>query len=253
MIYQDETIDTLGFTDLRLIQPKTGYRFSMDPFLLCGFSAFKDERTVYDLGCGNGVISLLAAAQSLAVRVVGIERQPQMVQRAQRSVALNDMVDRVSILEGDLRRIQELCPPQDADLVLANPPFRIPENGRIAGNPERAAARHELAGGIEDFLSAAAYVLKAGGRCCLVLIPERLAEVLSTMPRHGINPSRLRMVHHTPASFARVILLEGVKERACEMVVEPPLIISDKEGRGYSAEVMTMYQGSGRPDTEHST
>lgn len=237
----NETIDSLGFSGLKLIQPKDGYRFSMDPFLLCGFSRFTDERVIYDLGCGNGVVPLLTAAQSKAERIIGIERQPQMVARALRSVELNGLGDRITLLEGDLREIERMCPGGDADLVLANPPFRAPEKGRIAGNAERAAARHELAGGIEDFLRAAAYLLRTDGRCCLILIPERSAEVLTLMTRLGLSPRRSRLVHHAPESPARMVLLEGVKGQNTERVVEAPLIIAGDKGNGYSDEVMAMY------------
>ena len=115
----DETIDSLGLMNLRMIQPQKGYRFSMDPFLLCGFSGFRDERVIYDLGCGNGVITLLAAVRSTAEKIVGVERQTQMVERARRNAAMNGLQDKVTIIEGDLRLIQQSCPAQQADLVLA--------------------------------------------------------------------------------------------------------------------------------------
>lgn len=244
MLRPDETIDTLGLTNLRMIQPQKGYRFSMDPVLLCGFAGCDDERLIYDLGCGNGVIPLLAAGRSSAARIVGIERQPQMVERARRSIVLNDLQARVAILEGELRQIRQLCPPQAADLVLANPPFRAPGNGRISADDERAAARHELAGGLETFLQAAHYLLRDGGRFCLVFLVERLAELLTLMQRVRLEPKRLRLVHHRLAVAARMVLLEGVKKGRPGLVVEAPLIVyAGERGREYTAEVLTMYAG----------
>ena len=76
----------------------------------------------------------------------------QMVDRARRSVALNNLEDRVTIVEGDLREISRANPARRADLVVANPPFRIARSGRVSQDEERAAARHELAGGLEVFL-----------------------------------------------------------------------------------------------------
>jgi len=243
----DETIDPLGVTSLRLIQPKQGFRFSLDPFLLCGFSGFRDAQTIYDLGCGNGVIPLLAAGRSLAGRVVGIERQPQMVERARRSVALNEMNSRVTILEGDLREIRQLSPGQEADLVLANPPFRVPGNGRISTHDERAAARHELAGGLADFLQAAHYLLRRGGRCCLVFLPERLPELLMLMQKYHLEPKRMRLVHHRVGEEARLILVEGFKNGRPGLVVEPPLVLYVAE-QELSREVAAWY---GLEDSGH--
>lgn len=241
-----ETIDPLGLTDLRLIQPRKGCRFSLDPFLLCGFCGFGNARTIYDLGCGNGVIPLLAAARSKAEKVVGIERQPQMVERARRSVDLNGMQDRVTVLEGDLRQVKARCQGQEADLVLANPPFRVPGNGRISTHDERAAARHELAGGLEDFLRAAHYLLRDGGRCCLVFLPERLAELLARMTRCQLEPKRLRLVHHRLGDEARLVLVEGLKGGRPGLVIEPPMVlyVAEKE---LSPEAAAWYGVEGNP------
>ena len=243
----DETIDSLGLTGLRMIQPRKGYRFSMDPFLLCGFAGFGRERLVYDLGCGNGVIPLLVAARSTAERIVGVERQVQMVARARRSVALNNLEDRVTIVEGDLREISRANPARQADLVLANPPFRIARNGRVSQDEERAAARHELAGGLEVFLEAGYSLLRDGGRFCLVFLAERLVDLLTLMRRFDLEPKRLRMVHHTPGEAARMVLVEGARKGRPGLVAEAPLIIYAGDAGDYTAEVMAMYAGSSSP------
>lgn len=249
MIKPDETVDPLGLTGLRMIQPRKGYRFSMDPFLLCGFSGFREEQLIYDLGCGNGIIPLLAAARSSAEKIVGVERQPQMVERARRSVGLNGLQERVTIVEGDLRLIRESCPVQQADLVLANPPFRVPRNGRISPDDERAAARHELAGGLLAFLEAANYLLKDGGRCCLVFLTERLAELMAGMRQLDLEPKRLRLVHHTLGEAARMVLIEGVRKGRPGLVAEAPLVVYTGKEQGYTKEVMAMYEGNGTRGT----
>lgn len=243
MIDPDETVDPLGLTGLRLIQPCHGYRFAMDPFLLCGFAGFERERVIYDLGCGNGVIPLLAATRSMAESIVGIERQPQMVARARRSVTLNDLQERVTILEGDLRALPQDCPARQADLVLANPPFRAAGNGRISPDQERAAARHELAGGLVVFLDAARYLLRNGGRCCLVFLAERLVELLTLMRQFDLEPKRLRMVHHTMGETAHMVLVEAVSKGRPGLIAEAPLVVYTRDGGDYTAEVMAMYTG----------
>ena len=245
MIKPNETVDQLGLTDLRVIQQQKGYRCSMDPFLLCGFSGLRDERVIYDLGCGNGVIPLLAAARSTAEVIVGVERQPQMVERARRSIDLNDLQDRVRIVEGDLRLIRQSCSARQADLVLANPPFRAAGNGRISPDDERAAARHELAGGLPEFLEAARYLLKDGGRCCLVFLAERLVELLALMRQLDLEPKRLRLVHSTLGETACTVLVEGVSKGRPGLVAEAPLVVYTGKERDYTKEVLAMYAGNG--------
>ncbi|TYO96066.1 tRNA1Val (adenine37-N6)-methyltransferase [Geothermobacter ehrlichii] len=241
LLHPDETLDELGHTGLSLIQAKAGYRFSLDPFLLCGFAPLAEMagRRLVDLGCGNGVIPLLAARQSAAARIVGIEQQPAMVERARRSVRLNGLDDRIEILAGRVQDVPELLPVQSVDLVLSNPPFRPPRSGRIAPDDERAAARHELAGGLDDFVRAAAFLLKNGGRFCLVHLTERLTDLLTLLRQASIEPKRLRLVHSRRKEPARLVLVEGRRAGRPGLTIEPPLVVY--EGEGYSAEVLACY------------
>ncbi len=235
-----ETLDDLGCSGVKIIQAKDGYRFSLDPFLLAGFACLRGSSgTIVDLGCGNGVLPLLAASWSEAERIAGIECQPAMVGRARRSVALNGFDDRVAILAGRVQEVPQLLPVQNADLVLANPPFRPPRSGRIAPDDERAMARHELAGGLDDFVRAAAFLLKNGGRFCLIHLAERLADLLMSLRQAAIEPKRLRLVHSRRHEPAKLVLVEGRRAGRPGLVVEPPLVVY--EGEGYSAEVLACY------------
>jgi tRNA1Val (adenine37-N6)-methyltransferase len=153
----------------------------------------------------------------------------------------------VTIVEGDLREFSRGNPAPHADLVLANPPFRIARNGRVSPDEERAAARHELAGGLEVFLEAGHTLLKDGGRFCLVFLAERLVDLLTLMRQFDLEPKRLRMVHHTLGETARMVLVEGTKKGRPGLVTESPLVVYTGEARDYTAEVMAMYAGNGLP------
>lgn len=56
---------------------------------------------VYDLGCGDGRISI-AAAKDFGARAVGIEFNPEMAQLAQRNVDRSGVANRVKIINGDI-------------------------------------------------------------------------------------------------------------------------------------------------------
>jgi ribosomal protein L11 methylase PrmA len=61
----------------------------------------KEGQVLYDLGCGKGNI-LLVAAEEFGARCVGIEIDPWMVDEARKRVEKRGLVDRVTILQGDL-------------------------------------------------------------------------------------------------------------------------------------------------------
>ena len=244
-----DTVDSLRIGNLQIVQAVKGYRFSLDPILLSRFAANRAAEQVVDLGTGSGVIPLLLAHLTPASKLVGLELQPAQVARAQKSVALNALQGRVEIVQGDVRQVRQLLPAGQADLVVANPPYRQPGSGRIAPDDERAAARHELAGGLTDFIAAASWLLANRGRFAIIYLAERLPELLGRMVEQRIEPKRLRMIHPRYQEPARMVLVEGRKHGRAGLTVEAPLYIykAAATGREYSDEVLAMYGESVGP------
>jgi tRNA1Val (adenine37-N6)-methyltransferase len=238
-----ETLDTLSIGQLRFLQAEKGYRYSLDPILLAHFSADRAKGQVVDLGTGGGILPLLLSHLGNADVLTGIELQPTLVERARRNVELNALTGQVTILDGDIRKIKSLLPAGSADLVVANPPYRKVGSGRIAPDDERAAARHELAGGLREFTAAAGWLLKHGGSFCLIYLAERLSELLIEMVGAGIEPKRLRMIHSRRGEEAKLVLVEGRKGGRPGLIVEKPLTLyrDGSTGRDYSDEVLQMY------------
>jgi len=242
-----ETLDQLLPGNLQLWQAKAGHRYSIDAVLLARFVRLAQCRQIADLGTGNGVLPLLLSHLSAAEKICGFELQEDMAERARRNIALNGLAGRISIHQGDIRRIKEMHVGGIMDLVVSNPPYRSAVSGRVAPNDERARARHELDGTIEDFAMAASWLLKTGGNFAVVYLVERLSLLLGAMTRTGIEPKRLRMVHATVDSAARLVLVEGNKGGRPGLQVEKPLIlyVSGQVGRCYTDEVEQMYLSVG--------
>ncbi|MDW7644515.1 MAG: tRNA1(Val) (adenine(37)-N6)-methyltransferase [Desulfuromonadales bacterium] len=235
----DETLDDLG-PGLKILQGKTGYRFSLDPVLLCSFARIRPQDRVLDLGTGAGIIPLLLASRHASIRVVGVERQEELADRARRSAQLNRLDERIEIVCGDMRVPEVLSRYAPFAAVLSNPPYRPAGTGRLSPGSERAAARHELAGGLDDFVGTAARCLDDGGRFFVIHLAERLTDLLCAMRLEKLEPKRLRIVLSRAGEAARLVLVEGRKGAKPGLVVEDPLVIYD--GDGYSREVLAMYE-----------
>lgn len=240
LVRSDERVETLSGFDLRILQARNGYRYAIDPFLLTAFASLPSGAQIVDLGTGSGVIALLAAVTSNAPRIVGLEVQAALADRARRSVDLNGLHDRITILHGDVRTLPAQLLPADFDIVLCNPPYRSPGTGRLAPGDERCRARFELAGGLADFIVAGARLLKNGGRMAMIFLADRLTELLVELRRHRLEPRRLRTVHSRAGDAARLVLVEALKNGRAPLTIEPPLILYRGAGRDYSAEVRTM-------------
>ena len=64
-----------------------------------------------------------------------------------------------------------------------------------------------------------------------LLQPERLAELLETLRRSGLEPKRLRLVQHDAASAPSLLLLESRRGGRPGLAVEPTLLLRDADGR----------------------
>lgn len=240
----EETLDELSVGNLKLYQARSGYRYSLDPVLLAHFVNPGPEERILDLGTGSGILPLLLVSLYGPHQVLAIEIQADMAERARRNVVQNGRAGQIEVVHGDLRRIADYAPPASYHLVISNPPFRPRGGGRIAPDDERAMARHELAGDLNDFIAAACHSLDHGGRFAVIYLAERMAELLAKLSARGLEPKRLRMVHATSDSEARLVMVEARKGGRPGLQVEKPLIIYEgrSDSRNYTEEVLNMYR-----------
>jgi len=228
-LHDHETIDELRDYDLRIVQPRDGYRFSLDPLLLCEFAEPGEGMNVIDLGTGCGIIPLVLARKYGGVRVVGVEMQEEMAEIAERNVRLNGLSGRIEIICADILSLRRRYSVSDFDLVLANPPYRRQGTGRTSPRAGRDLARHESSAGLADFLETAKYLVKRAGSICFIYHVSRLADCLAEAGRRNLNPVRLRFVHWSPETDARMFMVEMVKERNRELVILPPCFVTGGE------------------------
>ncbi|OGQ85424.1 MAG: hypothetical protein A2512_00275 [Deltaproteobacteria bacterium RIFOXYD12_FULL_56_24] len=226
---------------LRCLQPRQGYRFSVDAVLLAHFLAPEPEARILDLGAGCGVISLILAHRHPTVRLAALEVQRRLAEVSRRNVALNGLAGRVTVVEGDCRRIATLLAKGSFDWVAANPPYHPTGSGRYHPASERSKARHEIFGGISEMAQAAAFALKSGGRAAFVYPAARQATLLDALRENGLTPRRLRLVHPWPGAEARLVLAEAVKDGGEGLEVLPPLFLRQEKVGADTAEMAAMY------------
>lgn len=230
---QDQTLERVG--DLLLCQPKQGYRYGLDSFLLVHFTEPRKGEKVLDLGTGCGIIALLMTRLWPTLRMWGVELQEELAALASRNAVRNALESRCTILTGDIRRMGRHFNDGFFDRVVANPPFRPPRSGRICPLPQRALARQELALPFKDLAATAARLLRHGGGLDLIHLPERLPELFEILKTFSLEPKRLRLVHSFTGSPPEMALLSSRKGGRPGLKVEAPLLIFSAPGV-YTAE-----------------
>jgi tRNA1Val (adenine37-N6)-methyltransferase len=210
---------------IKVLQKKTGYRFSIDAVLLSHFTRIRNNERVIDLGTGCGILPLLLCPDTKAHSFVGVEIQKDLAELAKRNVQMNHFEDRVSILQNDYRKLKTIFPPGSFHVVLSNPPYRKYRTGRVNPTLEKAIARHEIKGTLEDLVSMASYLLPSKGRCYLIFPALRTVDLMMALRNRGLEPKRIQFVHPRLHAEANFILTESIKASGVELRVMDPLIL----------------------------
>jgi tRNA1Val (adenine37-N6)-methyltransferase len=240
------TRETLFTGRLKVRQKRKGYRFSIDAPILAHHVSLQGFGVGVELGIGCGIVSLILADRFPAARIYGMEIQRELAQLAKENVRLNDMEDRVTIFEGDIKDFRSYLRPGMADVVFSNPPYRKVGSGRLSPDPERAWAKHEIKVSLSDILLAAERLLKDTGRVVLIYPAERVSDMIAQMRTSRLEAKGLRFVHPKEGGDAELVLAEGIKHGKPGLKVYPPLMVTTKDGV-YSEEMKDILKGIGHP------
>ena len=178
--------------DFRIYQRRRGHRYSLDDLATAAEAvrAHPEPHRCLDLGCGIGSVLLMVAWRFPHASLLGVEAQALSLSLARRSVALNALDDRVRLLELDLRELSVELAGGRWDLITGTPPYLPPGSALVSPDPQRAAARIELRGGVEDYLVAAGALLAPGGRVVICADGRHPERVWGGAERAGLCPQR---------------------------------------------------------------
>lgn len=240
-----ESIENIGFNNLKLIQSDDGFRFGVDAIILADFAAsfVPGANTAIDLGCGNGIIPLVLSHKIPGCEVTGIDVQKEAVNMAERSVELNGLQDRINLINADVSELKKSNPELSryADLVVSNPPY-VPRGGGIDNSSNsRLIARQETTADLEDFIAAAAWALKDRGHLCMVHRPSRLVDIFYYCRKYKLEPKNVRFVVPKKGETANIILVDCVLGGGRELTISRELPVYDSDGN-YSPEILKIYE-----------
>lgn len=269
--HQGEKIDDLQRSGLRIIQDPERFCFGMDAVLLTGFiqeglcrnrlrqsgsenrGSGEDKGKIketldrvhisgemLDLGTGTGIIPLLLSAKTDLRHLTGLEIQKDSAEMASRSVAMNGLQDRISIVQGDIREADEMFPAASFSVITSNPPYMICGHGLRNPESPRAIARHEVLCRFEDVAGAAEKLLRPQGHFYLVHRPFRLAEIITVLCKHHLEPKRMRLVYPYADREPNMVLLDCVRGAKPRLTVERPLIVYQEDGK-FTQEIYDVY------------
>ncbi|EFR43962.1 tRNA1(Val) (adenine(37)-N6)-methyltransferase [Streptococcus pseudoporcinus] len=239
-----ERIDQLFANDIKIIQNRDVFSYSIDSVLLSRFPRLPSRGLIVDLCSGNGAVGLFASRNTNA-QIVEIEIQERLAEMAQRSIKLNQLEEQVSMICDDLKHLLNHVPRSGVDLILCNPPyFKSTESSKKNMSEHYLLARHEITTNLEEICSISRHGLKSNGRLAMVHRPDRFIEIVDSLRKYGLAPKRIQFVYPKAGKEANMLLIEAIKDGSIEgMKILPPLIVHEENG-DYTEDINTIYFGT---------
>ncbi len=243
----NEQLDTL-INGTKIIQNPQKFMFGIDAVLLAHFAAAQvhHDNFVVDMGTGTGIIPFLLETSTKASQLIGLEIQSESADMANRSVKLNNLQNKIKIINGDIKEISSQFEKYSVNVVTCNPPYMINEHGKQNPNNAKKIARHEVLCNLEDVIKAAEYLLKPNGSFFLVHRPFRLTEIFSLLQKYKMEAKRMQLVYPFLDKEPNIVLLEIRKNSKPRLTIEKPLFVYETPGV-YTKEINDIYDSFRNP------
>lgn len=211
------------FKQFTIEQDGCAMKVGTDGCLLGGWFDASCSKRVLDIGCGSGLIGIMAAQRCDAM-VTGVEIDSNAALQARRNAENSPWSDRITIVNAD---ILDYSPEEPYDTIVCNPPYFV--NSLKCGTESRTLARHSDSLDCGCFFKKAASLLVAEGKISVVLPCDILEEWKDAAAINGFAPSRMAFVKTTPRKAPKRVLVEFIRAYTTDTAVST-IVLEDSPG-----------------------
>ena len=232
-LLKNERIDYMYSDDLKIIQNKSSFSFSLDTLLLAATAkdSIKYNSKVADLCAGNCAATMYMAYFNRA-KYDAVEIQEEVASQAERSISLNNMENRIQVFQKNVKDAPVFLRKDSYDVIVVNPPyFKVAQNHKVNPDPAKAIARHEILINLEEIISVASALLKMKGKLFMVHRPERLNEIAYFCLKHDLSIKLVQPYVSHRGENCNLIIIEAVKHTGSDgLVLRDAIEVHDKNG-----------------------
>lgn len=236
-----EINDLVYFKNIKIVQNKDYFNFSLDSILLPNFVEItRKTKKILDMCTGNAPIPLILSTKTDA-KIYGVELQKEVYDLAKETIKINNLDNQIELINDNIKNLKKIFDTETFDIITCNPPyFKKKDDSIINENKVKSIARHEIEMELEDVMIISKALLKNEGSLVLVHRTDRLIEIIELMKKHNIEPKRMRLIYSKVNMESNLVLIEGRKNGKEGLKILPPLYIHNDDS-SYTSEVLEMF------------
>jgi tRNA1(Val) A37 N6-methylase TrmN6 len=233
--------DLVGYDNLKIVQNSNYFNFSLESVMIPRFCVLKNNMKIIDFCTGNAPIPMILSTLTDS-NIIGVELQKEIYNLAVQSVKINNLEDRITLLNMNVLDIFNVYETDSFDLITCNPPyFKVNEFSNLNNNMIKSIARHEIEIKLEDICRISKKLLKNNGSLVLVHRTDRLSEIINMLLKYNLQPKRIRFLYPKELENSNLVLIDARKNGNIGLKVLPPLICHNMDG-SYTKEVLDMFR-----------
>jgi tRNA1Val (adenine37-N6)-methyltransferase len=208
LLNDHEYMEFLESCNQTIIVNKNLFKITSDPLILADFCRenIKKSGILLDIGAGNGILPLLLSQNIYLSKIVGIEIQKNSFEYFKKNIEINSQEEKIIPCHAD---INDFFPDYEFDYIISNPPYYRLNSGPLSKSEEISIAKFELKMTLDNLVLNIKRLLKNHGLFYVVIMPERLNDLLKALYSQKLNLLKLRTV--TQNNKPKFILIEGQK------------------------------------------
>lgn len=214
------------FKQFTIEQELCAMKVGTDGVLIGAWGAVGETRLL-DIGCGSGLLAIMAAQRTEKLRIDAIDIEESAIRQSLVNVDACPWSDRIAIHPTSL---QDFKPDYRYDFIISNPPYFI--NSLKGGSDARAIARHSNTLSYSDLAENVARLLSEEG-IFSVIFPYLEANIfIVEAAKHSLYCIKRIDIKGTPTRATKRVMLQFSRLR--KEIINDELIIEDGGRHGYT-------------------
>lgn len=211
-------LDLCDFESVKFYQPKKGYRFTFEPFVLADINITKRIKQLADIGSGCGIIAILLAKKFLIDHIYAVENDLRFIEIIKENLILNN-IHNVEIIDN-----MDKLPNNSLDLVISNPPYYTKSSFRISKKYQMQKFENTS---LSDMLSKISKKLKNAGVLRLSFHSTRLFELFFELDKNNLGVKNIQPIYGNKSKISKVCIVEAKKNAKAYITIKKPIFLED--------------------------